>query len=365
MAELGNLYLGRKTILKRAVEQKPDLKHNVASFMCDQLSVIAQTVCSHGNFDLARKLMEQSESAIDGELQEKLPRAQFENLMSVLQINLAKARSLNVRHELKLDILMASLSHLEEYAVEIVIKGALASMQTGLTEAIEAFPRLLQLVEVYPETRVAFSESIANVFPGAVHLPLQISAAQLRYTDISTVSSAQVADLLRHVADPGTNRVLLELRRLLSSRQVLIDWLEQADILLSYGNVKYIRKHFNEALSPYLNLDQSAGVNLAELRDLRARIIQICGENGEKLELDMDAARSALNGIKGLVPPKPATAVVSEALPTSLAYYSTWLANYAWDGLTETRIEVPGQYEQIKRPFSALDIVYITMVHPS
>ncbi|KAF9937669.1 hypothetical protein BGZ67_001000 [Mortierella alpina] len=156
-----------------------------------------------------------------------------------------------------------NVKYLDLYA-HLVVKNTLKSMQDEETGATELFPRLLQIIEIYPSSQKPFTElvteftgcwtfvrwiqqlvavldkpigacvmpilsAIAQQYPNALYYPLTISSENFTFENSSSGQKrkADVAILKKAVYSPLKEDFIFELRRLTNPDHLLKDWLEQ------------------------------------------------------------------------------------------------------------------------------------------
>ncbi|KAH6567348.1 hypothetical protein BASA62_006171 [Batrachochytrium salamandrivorans] len=288
--------------------------------------------------------------------------------------------------------------HKSEYAC-IVVRAVISNMISGDRSSREMFPRLLQILEQFPETRTDFSTlcvglapwmllrwisqmtavldkpygdiilpllyRVSSIFPSAVIYPLQISIPQYTFTRESTLSLGQIKGLLHSVSLPLATTFLKELRRLIEPVHIFKDWIEHTELIFnsSMSNSEIqIQLAFDE-MKEYCFETHSfscQGVKKFSKKHCK-RVLEICGSDGSRLvtqkkliwkEIKMYYARS----ISG-----------KESFPLGtmpIDYYSPWLAKYRLSDHPNDTLLIPGQYEGSHQPVTGSDFVEISSFEP-
>ncbi|KAJ3051099.1 hypothetical protein HK097_007924 [Rhizophlyctis rosea] len=278
-----------------------------------------------------------------------------------------------------------------EYA-KIITSSVLGAMRSGVTNSIEKFPRLLQLIADYPALRVVFSEQaegiptwmflrwlpqmtalldkssgsvliptlrkIANDYPQALYAPLSISSEQYLFLNDQTSRKAakDVEQLKSKVALPELKLVVRELKRLTDPLHVLKDWYEQTEAMLNGGvadKATKILEAFQEICEYCLVPNKDMGSDAAQFaKKYGAQILQSCGKDGSKL------SKMSAKDFKAAVGPHYAKVKEAESGPKAvsgktdkqaLKLYSPWLASFQGHRFEEL-VEIPGQYVGTSKP---------------
>ncbi|KAH9256771.1 hypothetical protein BASA81_005065 [Batrachochytrium salamandrivorans] len=288
--------------------------------------------------------------------------------------------------------------HKSEYAC-IVVRAVISNMISGDRSSREMFPRLLQILEQFPETRTDFSTlcvglapwmllrwisqmtavldkpygdiilpllyRVSSIFPSAVIYPLQISIPQYTFTRESTLSLGQIKGLLHSVSLPLATTFLKELRRLIEPVHIFKDWIEHTELIFNSGmsNLEIQIKLAFDEMKEYCFETHSfscQGVKKFSKKHCK-RVLEICGSDGSRLvtqkkliwkEIKMYYARS----ISG-----------KESFPLGtmpIDYYSPWLAKYRLSDHPNDTLLIPGQYEGSHQPVTGSDFVKISSFEP-
>ncbi|KAJ1339571.1 hypothetical protein BSLG_005818 [Batrachochytrium salamandrivorans] len=195
-----------------------------------------------------------------------------------------------------------------EYAF-LVIRLVISSMMYGNRSSRELFPRLLQLVELFPDTKKEFAV-LCNC------VSLQISATQYLFTAASTVTMEKVNGLLSFVSSPLTTTFIQELRRLTEPAHIFKDWMDHTEV----------QKNFPKAFHK----------NSRDMWFKRRAVLLKRTETWREIKLYYT---QFIHG--------------KEHFPqgsTQLKYYSPWLAMYGLDHYLEEGLMMPGQLERADGP---------------
>ncbi|XJO77166.1 hypothetical protein BDV3_001782 [Batrachochytrium dendrobatidis] len=271
-----------------------------------------------------------------------------------------------------------------EYAF-LVIRLVISSMMYGNRSSRELFPRLLQLVELFPDTKKEFAvlcdglapwmllrwisqltavldkpygdavflllQRLSSIFPSAIVFPLQISATQYLFTAASTVTMEKVNGLLSFVSSPLTTTFIQELRRLTEPAHIFKDWMDHTELILNLKAEKrqtQLQSAFLEMKEYCIESHSNSCTGAKEFSKKHSiRILEICGLNGEQFLLKRtETWREIKLYYTQFIHGK-------EHFPqgsTQLKYYSPWLAMYGLDHYLEEGLMMPGQLERADGP---------------
>nr|KAJ3422852.1 hypothetical protein HK105_006003 [Polyrhizophydium stewartii] len=248
---------------------------------------------------------------------------------------------------------------------EIVVQNVLASMIAGQTDASDLFPRLLLIIDLYPQTRDEFARLIAKTYPNAVVFPLRISSEQLVFSSDSTITANHVARLQRLVESDVATFMVRELRRLTEPAHLFKEWLDYTEMLLGLttpDRAQRLKLAFDEM---YLYCCETSPLSCEGAREFARKhskkILEECGRSGEKLEgmtkqrLQVLLAYYAKEMAgKDFLPPGRAP----------LQYYSPWLSSFQLSENPDMVFEIPGQYDGMRQPAMDSDIVRVSSFDP-
>ncbi|KAK6170524.1 hypothetical protein SNE40_018898 [Patella caerulea] len=297
---------------------------------------------------------------------------------------------------------------LESYPETITVC-LLKAMKLGSKEAIERFPRLLQLVELYPDTMAAFVNKASEVpswmfllwisqmmalmdkveasavqpillqlatdYPQAVVYPFRISCEGFEF-DNSTQgkknkqSVEKLASLLTEERVPLVGKFISALDQFAQPEMLFKDWTDDIRKMLmsktkardkimekykEIYNILIDYKDVQDVSSSQMSfLSQSTTVGMGDYRKKFAEIfkkdfISTFGKNGEKL-VNMTAKefQSQFIRLNGEFDKhkKPRGKLIP---PTSLREYCQWLADFN-PNRDSRELEIPGQYDGLAKP---------------
>ncbi|KND04346.1 uncharacterized protein SPPG_00077 [Spizellomyces punctatus DAOM BR117] len=268
----------------------------------------------------------------------------------------------------------------------MVITNTLAAMKSGKRDAIEAYPRLLQLIELYEETaddfqRMATSvpswtflrwmpqmtalldkpsaqavypviEKIGRDYPSALYFPLSISSEQYTFGNDagSQRNKKRIEALKTIISSPLLEKFKFELQRLTEPVHIFKDWLERTDSLIRSvrpDKEAAIVTAFEEMAAYCLTQNSDMGeVGRAFASKHAAKLFKILGKDGSKLaNMKLPEWKEVQKYYHQFIHGK-------EALPqgmVALKNYSPWLANFNARNYNE-ELEIPGQYEGLTMP---------------
>ncbi|KAG0205959.1 hypothetical protein BGX33_007637 [Mortierella sp. NVP41] len=273
---------------------------------------------------------------------------------------------------------------------ELLIRDTLLSMRDDELGATELFPRLLQIIEIYPATQKSFTElvssfprcwtfvcwipqmvaildkptgvcvmpilkEIAKQYPNALYYPLTISAENYTFERDSTGEKrkTEFLKLKREIASPVKEDFIFELRRLTNPEHLLKDWLDQT--LMLFPNKT---KNADQIMALYQDLhrlifdtgNHRLGVIAKGFASrMGSKMESLCGKTGQRL-ITM-GNKDFNNHIIKLV--KAEMANVKDLPRKSdadlLKSYSPWLSSFQALDHPEP-IDIPGQYTGASPP---------------
>ncbi|KAG0257869.1 hypothetical protein DFQ27_004903 [Actinomortierella ambigua] len=285
-----------------------------------------------------------------------------------------------------------SQSEQTQYA-ELVVKNTLSAIQEDGTSASELFPRLLQIIELYPASQRTFTtlvsampgswsfaqwipqmvaildrpfgqcimpilKSIALEYPNALYYPLSISSENFDFEKSSTGERrrADVNELRKMIKSTTKERFIFELRRLTNPEHIVKDWFEQTKALMGSKG-----KNSAKIIELYKDMSRLLFGNRGDPTDETGRLLKAyaskhasklngyCGANGEKLarmsnkEFNQTVLRYVRNDMMAVEPRR------HDSGADLLASYSPWLAKFQ-TFKTDEPLEIPGQYSGSTRP---------------
>ncbi|KAI9491166.1 hypothetical protein BDB00DRAFT_874560 [Zychaea mexicana] len=265
----------------------------------------------------------------------------------------------------------------------IVIDNYFRAMELGKKEAIERFPRLLDLIERYPENGPEFkskAESFGptwmyirwipqmvaimdnpiavNVFPALHHLALSYPNAIYYAFNISNEHFKAIGDKLdettrNHITKLANalyssmrEKFITELRRLTNPEHIVKDFAGFLETVLYSDDIsrEYVQNAYNEFNDLVMNSRSSEmGEIPKDFAVLNASYLRDCfGTQGSKL---FKMTRTQIQNLRAFAE----KAKKSSKNPDRLGSYSPFLAEFQgteW----EENIEIPGQYSGFKQP---------------
>ncbi|KAF8935223.1 hypothetical protein BGZ52_000691 [Haplosporangium bisporale] len=280
----------------------------------------------------------------------------------------------------------------------LVVRQTLLAMKEGDHSASELFPRLLQLIEIYPETQKSFTElvsdfphcwifvrwiqqlvailnrrigtcvmpimrSIAVQYPNALFYPLTISLENFTFEENSVGRHRKddVKWLREKIRSDLKDDFIFELRRLTNADHLLKDWLEQTISLFQskYRNKSKVKVLFQDLHKLILDVNNPRLGSIAKsfAAKFGAKLESLCGKDGSRLadisnkDFNAQILKFCRNEILGkdVSPRKSGEADL-------LKSYSPWLHTFQSSDFKET-IEIPGQYTGSSPPVSPATIV--------
>ncbi|KAF9184663.1 hypothetical protein BGZ51_003206 [Haplosporangium sp. Z 767] len=276
-----------------------------------------------------------------------------------------------------------STKDLSVYA-NLVIRNTLLSMRDEEIGASELFPRLLQVIEIYPSCQKLFTElvsdfpgcwvfvrwiqqmvavldkpvgncvmpiltSIATHYPNALYYPLTISAENYSFERSASGEKrkADVAKLKRAVHSPLKEDFIFELRRLTNPEHLVKDWLEQAVALFQSRNrnTEQVMATFQDLYRLVLDVGNPRLGSIAKAFAAKhgPKFESLCGKAGQKL------AAMSNRDFNGLIIKYCRNEILGKETPKRqgdadlLKSYSPWLNSFQSSDHEES-IDIPGQY---------------------
>ncbi|KAF9918927.1 hypothetical protein BX616_004199 [Lobosporangium transversale] len=274
----------------------------------------------------------------------------------------------------------------------LVIKNTLLSIRDGELGATELFPRLLQIIEIYPSSQKPFTEmvtdlsgswtfvrwiqqmvavldkpigacvmpilkSIALQYPNALYYPLTISAENFAFEQgpAGEKCMQDVAFLKKTVFSPLKEDFIFELRRLTNPDHLIKDWLEQTVALFQNKtrNVEQIMALYQDLHRLVLDVGNPRLGSIAKAFAAKygSKMESLCGKTGQKLATisNRDFNSHILKFCRNEILSKDASKKQSDA--DLLKAYSPWLHAFQasdYDGV----IDIPGQFSGLTPPNS-------------
>ncbi|KAF9116341.1 hypothetical protein BGX27_003334 [Mortierella sp. AM989] len=271
-----------------------------------------------------------------------------------------------------------------------VIKNALLSIRDGEPGAVELFPRLLQIIEIYPSGQKLFTElvsdfpgywtfvrwiqqmvavldkpigacvmpilrSIASQYPNALYYPLTISAENYSFerNPQGERRKADVDMLKKSVSSPLKEDFIFELRRLTNPDHLLKDWLEQTVALFQSKSrdterVMALYQDLHRLILD-VNNPRLGSIAKAFASKFGSRLEAVCGKTGQKLATisNRDFNTNILKFCRNEILAKDAPKKQSDA--DLLKAYSPWLHSFQSSDHDGT-IDIPGQFTGLSPP---------------
>ncbi|KAF9360792.1 hypothetical protein BGX26_007743 [Mortierella sp. AD094] len=289
---------------------------------------------------------------------------------------------------------VASVSSAKDLAVYAnhVIKSALLSIRDEEPGAVELFPRLLQIIEIYPSSQKSFTElvsdfpgcwtfvrwiqqmvavldkpigacvmpilrSIASQYPNALYYPLTISAENYSFerNPSGEKRKADVDMLKKSVHSPLKEDFIFELRRLTNPDHLLKDWLEQTVALFQSKsrNGEQVMALYQDLHRLILDVNNPRLGSIAKAFAAKfgARMDSVCGRTGQKLATisNRDFNTNILKFCRNEILAKDAPKKQSDA--DLLKAYSPWLHSFQSSD-HDGSIDIPGQFTGLTPPNS-------------
>ncbi|KAF9401271.1 hypothetical protein BGX21_002182 [Mortierella sp. AD011] len=271
-----------------------------------------------------------------------------------------------------------------------VIKNALLSIRDEEPGAVELFPRLLQIIEIYPSSQKSFTElvsdfpgcwtfvrwiqqmvavldkpigacvmpilkSIASQYPNALYYPLTISAENYSFekNPSGEKRKADVDMLKKSIHSPLKEDFIFELRRLTNPEHLLKDWLEQTVALFQSKsrNAEQVMALYQDLHRLILDVNNPRLGSIAKAFAAKfgARMDSVCGRTGQKLATisNRDFNTHILKFCRNEILAKDAPKKQSDA--DLLKAYSPWLHSFQSSD-HDGSIDIPGQFTGLTPP---------------
>ncbi|KAI8840789.1 hypothetical protein BJ741DRAFT_561343 [Chytriomyces cf. hyalinus JEL632] len=259
-------------------------------------------------------------------------------------------------------------------SARLIMTSILRAMAMGSFEAIEFFPRLLQLLSEYPELHqdcikllddcpcwmflrwlpqltaqldkssgsvlLPLISRIAKRFPNALRYPLSISCEQYSFSSEMSRNEQAVEQIKRIVQSDSYDRLALELRRLEDPVHVFKDLCDRFESLIgsSLPTKKVAMKQAYAEFKQICLEQRQAGLLIKKFAEKHTtKIATICG-SGDTL----DAKK-----LKELVSYRDKFGAEAESKPGQnlLKSFSVWLDEYQSANVdAASQLEIPGQY---------------------
>ncbi|KAF9970692.1 hypothetical protein BGZ73_006560 [Actinomortierella ambigua] len=280
-----------------------------------------------------------------------------------------------------------------QYA-EMVVKNTLSAIQEDGVSATELFPRLLQIIELYPTSQKTFTtlvsampgswsfaqwipqmvaildrpfgqcimpilKSIAQEYPNALYYPLSISSENFDFerNSMGERRRADVNELRKMIKSTTKERFIFELRRLTNPEHIIKDWFEQTKSLMgskSKNATKIMDLYKDMSRLLFGNRDRDPTDETGRLLKAFAskhasKLNSYCGSNGEKLtrmsnkEFNQTVLRYVRTEMMAVEQRR------HDSGADLLVSYSPWLAKFQ-TFKTDEPLEIPGQYSGSTRP---------------
>ncbi|ORE05303.1 hypothetical protein BCV72DRAFT_250689 [Rhizopus microsporus var. microsporus] len=251
-----------------------------------------------------------------------------------------------------------------EYS-KVVIDSYMKAMDRGHKRAAERFPRILELVELYPEIGSSFVEcsenfgstwlyirwipqmvsildlpiakymypvikTVAENYPKALYYPFHISYEHYRLVDnkLSEENKKYIEEIRALIRSPIMEEFCTELKRLTNPEHIVKDFIEFLQVLTTIGSIPkaFAQKH-------------------------GSHLIELMGRNGTKLKnLNRDTLKKLAAYVDDVImKQKPSSRPGADLLKS----YSPWLASFKSSEFEE-QLEVPGQYNGLSKPYPEL-----------
>ncbi|KAF9155537.1 hypothetical protein BG015_009513 [Linnemannia schmuckeri] len=279
---------------------------------------------------------------------------------------------------------------------QLLIRDTLLSMRDEEMGATELFPRLLQVIEIYPSTQKSFTQlvssfpgcwtfvcwipqmvaildkptgscvmpilkMIAKQYPNALYYPLTISAENYTFERDSAGErrKAEFTKLKREIASPLKEDFIFELRRLTNPEHLLKDWLEQTLILFpnKAKNADQIMTLYQDLRRLMLDTSDSRVGVIAKgfASRIGSKMDSLC-KTGQKLATmsNKDFNNNIIKLVRGEIQnvrdlPKKSDAEL-------LKSYSPWLSGFQALDYPNESIDIPGQYTGSRPPIQIATI---------
>ncbi|KAI8641990.1 hypothetical protein BD408DRAFT_483034 [Parasitella parasitica] len=276
-----------------------------------------------------------------------------------------------------------------QYA-EIVIRNYFEAMDLGHREATNYFPRLLELIELYPATGQVFKESsmkfnaiwkyirwipqlvssingpiapyilpalqaLADSYPNSLFYPMQISCEtyELRKSSLPKDVCNGIEKVMHSIQSPILEEFSNELKRLTNPYHIVKDFLAYIKSDLANDNVSqsFIASKYKDFHQLVLNnYSEKLGTIPKKLASKIANhFIRVLGEKGSKIRRLTSKNLTELDKFCQ-------QHLESRSNPEeekSLKSYSPWLNSFK-SIEHDQELEIPGQYDGLSKPFPEL-----------
>ncbi|KAI9251048.1 hypothetical protein BY458DRAFT_559563 [Sporodiniella umbellata] len=272
---------------------------------------------------------------------------------------------------------------------KVVINCYMKAMDRGHKHAAEKFPRLLELIELYPDTGEFFVESsesfgstwlyigwipqlvaildlsiarfvypvvkkLAKSYPKALYYPFYIGYEhyQLAKDKIPEENIENIEKIKDIIRSPLMEDFCLELKRLTDPEHIIRDFVDYLHSVVLNGNpseqfIEDLFENFNQLLlNPYSS--KLGSIPKAFAKKHGSQLMDLMGKKGSKLKkMDREVMKKISKYVDEVISKQRAPTKTGSDL---LRSYSPWLASYKNSEFDE-EIEVPGQYKSIAKPF--------------
>ncbi|KAI8352478.1 hypothetical protein EDC96DRAFT_546617 [Choanephora cucurbitarum] len=279
-----------------------------------------------------------------------------------------------------------------EYS-QIVIQYYFEAINRDRKEAIEFFPRLLELIEIYPENGSLFRqcsmkvdacwkfirwipqlvssiatpiapyifpilERIAESYPKALYYPFQMSCEfyDIKKNDLSEESQRSVERILYLIRSPIMEQFSYELKRLSDPDHIAKDFIEYIRSIMLDKEVpkSFIESRFEEFYNLLLNnySENMGSIPKKIAAQHGSHFLRVFGENGKNIPALTSKKLDELNAfIKSKFEPKKEEQKSRRGEDkTHISSYSKWLYSFK-NTEHDEEIEIPGQYDGYSKPF--------------
>ncbi|KAF8937820.1 hypothetical protein BGZ58_002088 [Dissophora ornata] len=320
-----------------------------------------------------------------------------ENMTKKLRLTTASYCDKILRHHETVENIMkneTSTLSAKDLAVHanLVIRNTLLSMRDEELGATELFPRLLQIIEIYPSSQKPFTElvsefsgcwtfvrwiqqmvavldkpigacvmpiltSIAQQYPNALYYPLTISAENYTFerSPSGEKRKVDVEQLKKAIYSPLKEDFIFELRRLTNPDHLLKDWLEQTVALFQSKtrNAEQIMTIYKDLFRLILDVNNPRLGSIAKAFAAKfgSKMESLCGRTGQRLVImsNRDFNTNILKFCRTEILGKDLQKKQGEA--DLLKSYSPWL-NLFQSSDHEGTIDIPGQFTGLMPPNS-------------
>ncbi|KAI7908116.1 uncharacterized protein BX663DRAFT_493038 [Cokeromyces recurvatus] len=274
---------------------------------------------------------------------------------------------------------------------KIVIKSYFHAIEWGYKDSNDYFPRLLELLELYPESGPIFKtcslelnaswkyirwipqlissmaspiatytmpilERIAKDYPKALYYPFQMSCEfyELKKGQLSKETCEVIERIMNLIRSPIMERFAIELKRLIDPDHIIKDFIEYIkSILLEEDTPQiFIESKYKEFYQLVLNnYSESLGTIPKRIAASHARtFIRYFGENGSKIS---KLTKEQLEELGNYYKTKIRETIPNDKNRLSLKSYSPWLSSFK-NIEHDDELEIPGQYHGLARPYPEL-----------